>query len=312
MTTRLARRGLQLGPLGLGTAQLGDLFHRLTDADATAIVDAAWDAGIRYFDTAPHYGLGLAEERLGAALRRRDRDDYVLSTKVGRLIVDDGRGGRSRVFDFSASGVTRSLAASRRRLGIDRIDIALIHDPEGHAEEAVSTAYPALAALRDRGEIGAIGVGTKDVATLLRVVERTEVDVVMIAGRLTLLDHSAAEELVPLCAERGVAILNAGVFNSGILASDTPGRTSHFDYGEPPSGVLAAARRAVAAARDQGAGLPVAALQYARSFPEVASVVVGADSAAQLATTVGWMRAATEERLDLRAVLEAVDADAMM
>ncbi|MDN4614562.1 aldo/keto reductase [Leifsonia sp. F6_8S_P_1B] len=312
MTTRLARRGLHPGDLGLGTAQLGDLFHRLTDAEATAIVDTAWEAGIRYFDTAPHYGLGLAEARLGTALRQRERDDYVLSTKVGRLIVDDGAGERTRVFDFSASGVARSLDASRERLGVDRIDIALIHDPEGHAEQAVSAAYPALAALRDRGEIGAVGVGTKDVATLLRVVERTDVDAVMVAGRLTLLDHSAADELVPLCAERGVAILNAGVFNSGILAGDAPASTSHFDYGEPSSRVLAAARRAAAAARDQGAGLPVAALQYARSFPGVASVVVGADSAAQLATTAGWMRAAMGERLDLRAVLDAVGADAMM
>ncbi len=272
------------GGIGLGTAQLGDLFEPLDQADATAIVDAAWDCGIRLFDTAPHYGLGLAETRLGVALRDKPRDEYLLSTKVGRLIVDVD-GGRTRVWDFSAEGVRNSLARSRGRLGLDRVDIALVHDPEDHLDEALAAAYPELERMRAAGTVGAIGVGSKHLPSLVRFVRETDIDVVMVAGRLTMLDHSALDELVPLCASRGVPILNVGVFNSGILATPDP-TGGHFDYATAPDAIVARARELATVSARFGFTLPEAAIQFARHPASVASIVLGAESVAQVRENV--------------------------
>jgi D-threo-aldose 1-dehydrogenase len=275
--------------MGLGTAQLGDLYLPLEQGAAEAIIDAAWAGGIRYFDTAPHYGLGLSESRLGQALRDKPRDDYAISTKVGRLIEGSGRDAR-RLWDFRAVGVRASLAASRARLGLDRIDIALIHDPEGHADQAIGHAAPELERLRAAGDLGAIGVGSRDVPTLLRFVRECDVDVVMVAGRLTLLDRSALDELIPACLERGVSVLSAGVFNSGMLANDVPDPDSHFEYAPPSPSVLHRAKELAAIAAHHGFTLPEAAVAFARRpAPPVASVVMGAETPEQVARNVALL-----------------------
>ncbi|WP_406312277.1 aldo/keto reductase [Streptosporangium sp. NBC_01639] len=284
-----------LSTYGFGSAPIGNLFTAVGDDEAKATVDAAYDAGFRYFDTAPHYGLGLSERRLGAALAGRPRDSYTLSTKVGRLLVpaaDGGPAGRDdqgfdvpadlrRVWDFSRDGVRRSLEESLLRLGLDTVDIVLIHDPDDHWEQAVSEAYPALAELRDQGVVKAVGVGMNQAEMLTRFVRETGVDMVMLAGRHTLLDRSGAEELLPLCQERGVSVLAAGVFNSGLLATHEPSGT--YDYAPAPEPLLARARRIAAVCERHGVTLPQAALAFPLRHPAVASVVVGVRSAAEVA-----------------------------
>ncbi|WP_433244497.1 aldo/keto reductase [Streptosporangium sp. CA-135522] len=293
---------LPLSEYGFGAAPIGNLFTAVSDAEAAAAVDAAYDAGFRLFDTAPHYGLGLSERRLGAALAGRPRASYTLSTKVGRLLVpSDADGGASgargstgrddqgfdvpadlrRVWDFSRDGVRRSLEESLARLGLDTVDIVLIHDPDDHWEQAVSQAYPALAELRDQGVVKAVGVGMNQAGMLARFVRETDVDMVMLAGRYTLVDQSGAEELLPLCRERGVSVLAAGVFNSGLLATHDPSGT--YDYAPAPEPLLARARRIAAVCERHGVTLPQAALAFPLRHPAVASVVVGARSAGEVA-----------------------------
>lgn len=289
--------------LGLGTAQLGDLFEPLDQHTATAIVDAAWACGIRLFDTAPHYGLGLAEERLGTALRHRPREQYRLSTKVGRLIVDID-GGRTRTWDFSADGVRTSLMSSLRRLGLDSVDTALVHDPEGHLDEALTAAYPELERMRSAGIVDAIGVGSRHLPSLVRFVRETDVDVVMVAGRLTMLDHSGLDELVPLCEHRGVQILNVGVFNSGILATPHPAAGGRFDYTVAPDAVVERAGELAQLSARFGYTLPQAAIAFARHPAPVASVVLGAESADQVRANVRAAEAQGDAEGLWNAVLE--------
>lgn len=289
--------------LGLGCAQLGNLYRAMTDETATAIVEAAWAAGIRYFDTAPHYGLGLSEQRLGAALRDRPRDEYVLSTKVGRLLAENPAyaGERDtagfdvpatlvRRRDYSRDGVLRSLESSMDRLGVDRIDIAFVHDPEDYVEEAVAGAIPALVELRDQGVLRGIGLGMNFDRILAGFVRLSDVDTVMIAGRYTLLEQPALDELLPLCEERGVRVIAAGVFNSGILATPTPGAT--YDYKEAPAGLVARAQRIAAVCERFGVDLPTAAIALPATHPAVEAVVLGASSVRQVETNAA--RAATE------------------
>lgn len=306
--TSIGAAGVPITDLGLGTAQLGDLFEPLDQTTATAIVDAAWGCGIRYFDTAPHYGLGLAEERLGVALRDRPRDEYTLSTKVGRLIVDVD-GGRARTWDFSADGVRTSLADSRRRLGIDRIDIALVHDPEDHLDEALRDAYVELERMRSAGVVGAIGVGSKHLPSLMRFVRETDIDVVMLAGRLTMLDHSALAELVPLCERRGVRIVNVGVFNSGILATPTPSAGGRFDYAAAPAAVIERARHLATVSASLGYTLPQAAIAFARHPAPVASLVLGAESVDQVQANIVAAEASGDAEALWQAVSGAIDIE---
>ena len=279
--------------LGLGCAQLGNLFRALSDDTARAIVDTAWERGIRYFDTAPHYGLGLSERRLGAALAARPRDEYVISTKVGRLLVDNpgGAGERDtegfdvprthvRRRDYSRDGVLRSLESSLERLGTDRIDIAFVHDPEDHVEEALAGALPALVELREQGVLEGVGLGMNFAGVLAEFVRRADVDTVMIAGRYTLLEQPALDELLPLCEKRGVAVMAAGVFNTGILASPTPGDT--YDYESAPPELVHRAVRIAAVCARHGVELPQAAIALPAMHPAVASVVLGASSPEQV------------------------------
>jgi D-threo-aldose 1-dehydrogenase len=280
--------------LGLGTAPLGNLYAEVSDEDALSTIDAAWAAGIRVFDTAPLYGHGLAERRLGAALAAHPRDEYLLSTKVGRVLVagtPDGRNG-FRVthpqvprFDFSADGVRRSLEESLGRLGLDRVDVALIHDPDDHFEQAVTEAAPALVALRDEGVVRALGFGMNHVAPLSEAVERCDLDVILVAGRYTLLDQAALDSgLFARCAAHGVAVIAGGVFNSGVLAAPRPDST--FDYVQVGRDRLEQAAAIAAVCDRHGTSLPAAALHFVLAQPAVRTVLIGARDGAEISHDV--------------------------
>jgi D-threo-aldose 1-dehydrogenase len=295
-TNPIGSSSVRVTALGLGTAQLGDLVEGMDQERATAIVDAAWEAGIRYFDTAPHYGVGLAETRLGIALRDRPRHEYVLGSKVGRLLVPGFGGALDRRWDFTCEGVRRSIEESLERLDLDRLDIALLHDPQGRLDEALGTGLAGLVRLRDEGVIGAIGVGTGDLGALEAFAQRDELDALMVAGRYTLLEQPALADAIPAARAAGLSVLNAGVFNSGLLAVERPGPTAHYEYTPTPPELLARARRLADVATAAGTTLPRAALAYAGRDPIVASVVVGADSAEQILTTAAMF--ADERPLD--------------
>ncbi|MEO6117414.1 MAG: aldo/keto reductase [Pseudolysinimonas sp.] len=309
--TRQIGRHLALSELGLGTSGFGNLFRETTDADTDAATEIAWDGGIRYFDTAPHYGLGLAERRLGAALRERPRDaQYVISTKVGRRLVptpenagqldDDGfvvPATYRREFDFSRDGILRSVDESLERLGLDHVDILYLHDPDNHWDQASTTGIAALIELRDQGMVKAVGAGMNQSAMLAEFVRRCDVDVVMLAGRYTLLDQSALDDLLPLATERGVAVVAAGVYNSGLLSRDVVPNDAHYEY-QPASAELVARARAIAhVCARHGVTLPQAALQFAFHHPAVVSVVVGARDAAQAAGSLARYQAEIPDAL---------------
>jgi D-threo-aldose 1-dehydrogenase len=299
MKSRALRNSLPLTELGMGVAQFGNLNRTTTDDASAGAVDAAWNAGIRYFDTAPHYGLGLSERRLGAALAGRPRGEYVLSTKVGRLLVpspetadrvdDEGfavPADHRRVWDFSRDGVLRSLEQSLERLGTDRIDIVYVHDPDEHEAEALDGAIPALVELRDQGVIGAVGAGMNQSAMPARFIERSDLDVIMLAGRYTLHEQGPLDDLLPMASARGVGIVAAAVYNSGLLAAPTVPDDAHYDYGPAPAEVIEHARALAAACEEFGITLPDAAVAFPLRHPSVVSVVVGARTASQIAGTV--------------------------
>lgn len=293
-TSPLPRVG-EITRLGFGGAQLGNLFRTTTDEEAAGAVETAWNGGIRYFDTAPHYGLGLSEQRLGHALAAYPRDEYLLSTKVGRLLEptperahlkdDDGfdvPAKTRRVWDFSRDGVRRSIEESLARLGVDRLDIAYLHDPDEHWESASTSGIDALIELRDEGVVGAIGAGMNQAPMLARFIRECDVDVVMMAGRYTLIERVAEEELLAAAEERGVAIIAAGVYNSGLLGSATIPDDAHFEYGAASPRVLELARRMADACNRYGIELPAAAVQFALRTPAVRSVVLGVRNPAQV------------------------------
>jgi D-threo-aldose 1-dehydrogenase len=295
---RLGRSPVYVTELSFGAAAIGNLFTEVSDDEARAAVDAAWDGGIRAFDTAPHYGLGLSERRLGAALRDRPRAQYVISTKVGRLLDPVGGTGAIgrdpqgfavparyvRRFDFSADGVRRSLEASLTRLGLDRVDIALIHDPDDHGEQALREAYPALEQLRAEGTVRAIGVGMNRAPFLTRFISETDVDAVLIAGRYTLLDRSAGQGLLPAALRRGVSVIAGGVFNSGVLAAPVAGAT--YDYHPAPDELIGRARVLARECARFGVPLRAAAARFPLTHPAVASVLLGGRSAAEITDAV--------------------------
>lgn len=294
----LGRTELTLTRLMFGAAPIGGLFAPVSAEVAQATLEAAWDAGIRAFDTAPHYGAGLSEQRLGAFLRERPRGEFVLSTKVGRRLVPasgDVEGAEgfygtprlSRVRDYSRDGVLASLEDSLGRLGLDRIDIALIHDPDDHAAEALDGACPALAELRSAGTVGAIGLGMNQTAMLEWFIRRADLDCVMVAGRYTLLDQDAARSLFPLCRERAVAVLAAGVFNSGVLADPKPGAT--YDYAAAGPELIDRVARIRAVCERHGLPVGAAALQFTLAHPAVTAAVVGARSPREVAEDAGYL-----------------------
>jgi D-threo-aldose 1-dehydrogenase len=286
--------------LVFGGAPIGGLYASVSDQVAAATLQAAWDAGIRAFDTAPHYGAGLSEQRIGDFLAGRQRTGFVVSTKVGRRLVSAagpafadgaeefyGTPALSRVRDYSADGALRSLEDSLRRLRLDRVDIALIHDPDEHMPEALDGAYPALARLRADGTVGAIGVGVNSASLAEWFVARCDLDCVLVAGRYTLLDDSAAQSLFPLCRSRGVAVLAAGVFNGGILADPADG--ARYDYAPAAPDVLARARRIAETCAHYGVPVAAAALRYALRHPAVTAAVVGARTPDEIRADAGYL-----------------------
>ena len=328
----LGRSGVEVTGLGLGTAPLGGLFTHVEDETAAAVVRAALDAGLTYVDTAPLYGHGTAERRVGAALATvpglagsglpssglteagfagaalagteldaglagvgalagsgRGGRAYVLSTKVGRLIVDNPDGETDgyadappseATFDYSPDGIRRSLAESLERLGLDAVDIVYIHDPDDHEDEALTVAYPVLHDLRDQGVVGAIGVGMNQSRIPTRFVRETEIDAVLLAGRYTLLDQSGTADLLPACLERGVSIVIGGVYNSGLLADPRPGAT--FNYVEAPAELVARAQELAAVCERHDVPLKAAAIQFPLAHPAVASILTGARTVEEL------------------------------
>ena len=285
------------GRLGYGAANVGNLYRAMTDDDARDILDAAWDVGIRYFDTAPHYGLGLSERRLGQFLADKPRNEYVVSTKVGRLLRPNPQGAGQldldndfavpadlqRVWDFSPDGIRCSVDESLQRTGLDRFDVVYLHDPERYdLQGGIDRALPALVGLRESGLVDRIGVGSMTTATLLACVQTDSLDLVMVAGRYTLADQSALTDLVPACREYGVGIVNAAVFNSGLLATDFPGFDARYDYDVVPAGLLARVQHIAALCREAGVSLAAAALQYSLRDDAVRTVVVGGSSPQQI------------------------------
>jgi D-threo-aldose 1-dehydrogenase len=307
------RTGVEISRLSLGTAALGGLYTSVSDADCTDTVLTAIDNGINFIDTAPHYGKGTSEVRIGKALAGRDRSTFVISTKIGRLLVPsttdiddffmDADNTVERKFDFSASGVRQSLEGSLERLGLDSVEILFIHDPDENADEAILEAYPELDRMRSEGIIKAIGVGMNQCETPTRVIKETDIDMVLIAGRYSLLDQKALEGLLPAALERNVDIIAAGVFNSGILANPVKGAT--YDYVPASDELLAKAVRIREVLDGHKVSLTSAALQFPLRHPAVKSVLVGCRSAAEVATNIAEFDKTIENKVwdDLVSVL---------
>ncbi len=287
--------------LGLGGAPLGNLFAPVSDADARATIEAAWAGGCRSFDTAPHYGHGLSERRLGDALRAHPRDAFVLSSKVGRLLVPNpaaapNQHGYAGIlpfdqrWDYSADGTLRGIEASLQRLGLARLDVVYVHDLDAatHGERApqvlrqvLDEALPTLQRLKHEGVIRAVGLGVNDVAVVLEVLREADIDALMLAGRYSLLDHSALPGLLPQCAARGVHLALGGVFNSGILATGARDGTAPFNYAPAARSWVERTARSEAVCRAHGVPLRAAALQFALAHPAVEIVMLGARTPAE-------------------------------
>ncbi len=298
----LGRTSVQLTPLGFGGAPIGNLFTSVSDEDAAEAITAAWEGGVRYFDTAPHYGLGLSERRLGVALAAYQRSDYVVSSKVGRVLRPNLHPKGSdlsvagfavadevvREIDYSASGVEKSIEESLDRLGVDYLDIVYVHDPDDYVEQVIGESLPTLAQLRDHGAIRAIGAGMNDWRPLLDFVEHCDVDVVMLAGRWTLLDRSGAP-LLEACERRGVAVVAAAPFNSGILAQNTPRREDSFDYQAVSTHLFAKAQALAQLCERHHIDLPHLALQFPLRSDAVVAVVAGLRTGREAASAAEWV-----------------------
>jgi len=314
-TAPIGRTGLRVSRLGFGGTGLGGLFRSMAASDAQDAVDAAWEAGLRYFDTAPQYGAGTAERRLGAALRGRERDEYVVSSKVGKLIRELQEGGvptmfadappHEIVYDYSYDGVLRSLEATLERTGLGRIDIVLIHDVNrkyhgdrvmDRLEEALAGACAALRRLRDEGVIRAFGPAGNELDVTLRFLREADIDCLMLPQRWTLLDRSGGAEVLPLCVERGVGVLAAAPFASGILATGAEQGAMH-DYGPAGLAILERVRRLESACARFDVALAAAALQFPLLHPAVASVVAGMRSRAEVERNVALLRAPVPQAL---------------
>jgi D-threo-aldose 1-dehydrogenase len=300
----IGRRGLTLTRLGLGTAPLGGLFRATDEEAAVETVERAYALGLRYFDTAPLYGYGLAERRLGRALAGKPRESFAVSTKVGRLLRADAPPDRSQfhdgepfykgtppvnpVFDFSYDGVLRSVEESLTRLGLERVDILYIHDPDLHHREALEGAYRALERLRRDGTVAAIGAGMNAAEPLAQFAREADFDCFLLAGRYTLLDQVALQELLPLCLARGIRIIAGGVYNSGILAD--PRGKARFNYVPAPPHLVERALRLEAVCGRFNVPLKAAAAQFPFGHPAVAAVVLGSRTPADIAENVALMR----------------------
>lgn len=294
---RLGRTTLTVTALGFGATAIGGMYTEVSDDAALDTVAAAWEAGLRYFDAAPQYGRGNGEVRLGRGLAGYRREDYVLSSKVGRLLradapphpddfdstgrpYDAGAPDVATVYDYSRDGVLRSIEESLARLGTDRLDIALVHDPDDYVDEALATALPTLIELRDQKVVSAIGAGMNQTAALERFARESDPDMFLLAGRYTLLEQTALQSFLPLCAQRGIAVVAGGVFNSGLLAD--AGTGARYNYDPAPADVIARAQRLAEVCERHGVPLKAAALQFPIAHPCVAAVLTGTRSRAEL------------------------------
>ncbi|MGP3941970.1 aldo/keto reductase [Streptomyces sp. 6N106] len=288
----LGRSGVRVPPLGLGCAPLGNLYEAVPEERARDTVRAAFETGLTYMDTAPHYGVGLSEERLGRVLAGRERASYTLSTKVGRRLRPRAPGepvqadgfadtpDRVREWDFTRDGIRATLESSLERLGVDALDIVYVHDPEDHIREVYETGFAALAELKQEKLVRAIGFGMNHSDLLARFVADFDVDVVLCAGRWTLLDRTAHDDLLPVCERRGTSVVVGGVYNSGLLADPAPG--ARYDYRQAPPELLARAQRLAEVCAEYQVPLRAAALRFPFGHPAVAAAVVGCATPAEV------------------------------
>jgi D-threo-aldose 1-dehydrogenase len=309
---RLGRTGLEVTTIGMGCAPLGELFARVDDATARGALQAAWDGGMRYFDTAPQYGYGLSEHRVGDFLRHRPRNEFLLSTKVGRLVYaprdlakykkQDWIGGLDFDchFDYGYDAIMRSVEDSFQRLGMNRMDALLIHDldvythgsqeqVDAHMISLLTGGFRALAELRAGGWIGAIGAGLNDAGMMLRLLETTDLDFFLLAQRYTLLEHDTLDAELPRCVDKGVGVVIGAVFNSGITATGAvPG--AYYNYRPATPEIMQRVARIEAVCARHGVPLPAAALQFPLGHPAVAAVIPGALNAQQIAANIANAR----------------------
>lgn len=292
---RISNTDLFVTSIGFGAATLGNLYKRVEEKQALATLESVFDLQLNYLDVAPYYGYGLAEERVGKILSQLPRNDFVISTKVGRLIRDEGVhdtevfvGGNKEgiIYDLSRDGVLRSIDESLNRLKIDSIDIIFMHDPDTHPEGrekgykvAIEEAYPTIHDLRSQGVIKAIGAGMNESEMLVQFAKNGDFDCFLLAGRYTLIDHESLDELLPLCVEKNISISLGGAYNSGILASDLkdPKRLK-FNYTDASQEILDKAKKIKDVCDQYNISLKAAALQFVYAHPAVASVIIGASS----------------------------------
>jgi D-threo-aldose 1-dehydrogenase len=288
----LGATGVEVTRLSLGCGPFGDMYAPVPDDQAVATVHRAHELGLRYFDTAPLYGVGKSERRLGLGLRDVPRADVTVSTKVGRLLQDDD-GTIPPTFDYTPDAVVRSLEGSLERTGLDRFDIVHVHDPERHVDEALADAFPTLRRLQAEGTISAVSCGTNFSAPLARFVAEGVVDCVLLASRYTLLDQSALDDLLPLAHDRGVPVIAASVFNSGVLADpDADPAFVNYFYRPVVDEIMTRVREIRDVCRRHGVPLRTAALQFPMTHPAVATVLVGCRSAEEIAANVADFEAA--------------------
>lgn len=304
------RGGLSVSRLGVGTAPLGGLFSSVPDDDVDDLISSALDEGLTYFDTAPFYGSGSSERRIGKGLRKVPRSSFTISTKVGRILVPGASDEPTEyydldpftpVFDYTASGIRRSFESSLERLGLDSIDILYIHDPDDHLDQAISEAYPELDKMRGEGLVASIGVGTNIAEIGTRFVRETDIDVALVAGRYTLLDQIGLAEFLPEAHRRNVSVLGAGVFNSGVLVNPVPGAT--YNYAPASEDILKKARAIHEVIRPFGVSVATAGLQFPLRHPAVKAVLTGVRNTAELRSNIADFD--TEVPVELWEALEA-------
>lgn len=298
---RLGRTPLTVTALGFGATAIGGMYTGVSDADATEAVAAAWENGIRFYDAAPQYGRGNGEVRLGRGLAPFPREQYVLSSKVGRLLradappnpddfdptgtpYDADAPNVATVYDYSRDGVLASIEETLTRLGTDHLDLVHVHDPDDYIEEALTTAFPTLIELRDQKVISAVGAGMNQTQALEIFARETDPDVFLLAGRYTLLEQHALDSFLPLCVEKGIAVIAGGVFNSGLLANPNPG--THYNYDPAPGQVIERARSLAEVCQRHGIPLKAAALQLPTAHPVIAATLTGARSRAEVEENV--------------------------
>jgi D-threo-aldose 1-dehydrogenase len=289
-TRQLGQRGPSVTKIGLGCAPFGNLFTEVSDEDVQATVDTAWEGGVRFFDTAPLYGHGLSEIRLGKALAKYPREQYVLASKVGRLLrepvnrisptIFKNVPDLEPIFDYGSKAVLTSIDESLDRLNVDYLDVVHVHDPDDHEDWAINEAFPTLIQLRDEGVVKAVGCGMNQTKSLTRFVHEVDLDCLLLAGRYTVLDNASGSELLHLCREKNIGVILGGIFNSGLLAN--PEKNKTFDYVDASSEIVQKAQELSELAQSYGVSLAHAAVQFGLRHTGVSSIVIGARTSIEI------------------------------